>query len=306
MSRLPSATGAAALNVPAARQDALRQDALGPEAQALPTMALGSDKEEAPLVMVAVWSAKKSGTGEVYFAQVYGGSPDDLYFISSVGDLVNLLDNFASIEHLIILAHAYDDNILFGKTPAQLQASLASVMPAVKKLTFDGCTAGKEALQLYNMAVALKVSELQAWSYFHHMEVWGRPEKNPTPNEDLGAVLEFAAPYIPRGSSGAHVPASQLKAQFDAQGTFAVVTEFFTYNLEPELTFETLTARVTTPGPTGPPLPEPWTRVRTPSEAEFPRAAIEDLVITSSGGAEAAVSRLKSVDAPPYKVIIRP
>jgi hypothetical protein len=94
---LSSATGTAALNVPATPQGALRQDAIGGAPQALPTMALGSEKEAATLVMAAVWATKKFGTAELYFAQVHGGSADDLYYITSPEALMGLVSDFASI-----------------------------------------------------------------------------------------------------------------------------------------------------------------------------------------------------------------
>lgn len=303
MSPLPPG-GSAPLVVPATPQDATPQDALTNGSQALPTAALGTEKEKASLVMVAVWPTK--GTAEVYFAQVYGGSADGIYFMNSVETLKTMLADFESIEHLVILAHAFDDSVLFNRTAAQLQGDLAPYMPRVSKLTLDGCTAGKKPVQLYDMAKAFGVNELQAWTYFHHIEVWGRPEKNPDPNEDLAAVLEFASPYIPRGASGGTIPASQLQATFDRKRTFVVATEFFTYNLDDPLRFETLTDRVTHPGPTGPPLPEPWTRVRTPSEAQYPRSAVERLEITSRTAAEAAEVTVQALEAPPYRIVIRP
>jgi hypothetical protein len=299
----PGGTGP--LNVPATPQDALPQDALSNTAQALPQTAIGNEKENAAVVMVAVWSAK-GGTAEVYFAQVHGGASDDIYYMSSVQTLIDMLDDFESIEHLVILAHSFDDSVLFGRTAAQLTKDLAPVMPRVSKLTLDGCTAGRKPVELYDMAVAFRLTELSAWTYFHHIEVWGRPEEKPDPNENLAAVLEFAAPYVPRGASGASTPASQLQAWFDSNGTFTVATEFFTYNLDDHLTFETLTDRVTHPGPTGPPMPDPWTRVRTPSEAQFPRSAVERLEIASRAAAEAAASTVQAMEATPYRIVIRP
>jgi hypothetical protein len=57
---------------------------------------------------------------------------------------------------------------------------------------------------------------------------------------------------------------------------------------------------------TGPPLPEPWTRVRTPSEAEYPRVVVGDLHITSLLAAKGALAKVKAPEAMPYQVIIRP
>lgn len=298
--------GAAPLIVPATPQDALPQDALSNQAQVLPASALGTEKESAGLVMVAAWSAKAGGTAELYFAQVYGGSSDNVYYMTSVETLKVMLSDFASIEHLVVLAHSFDDSVLFGRTAAQLKTDLEPFMPRVTKLTLDGCTAGKNPVELYDMAEAFDLTELQAWTYFHHLEVWGRPEAKPNPGEDLAAVLAFASPYIPRDPVRATISATQLQATFDSTGTFTTVTEFFTYNLEDQLRFETLTDRVTQPGPTGPPLPEPWTRVRTPSEAEYPRSAVERIDVTSRTLAEDAAATVQALEAPPYRIVIRP
>jgi len=174
--------------------------------------------------MIGVWSMKKDGTGDMYFAQVYRGSSEDAYYITSAEALVSNLDTFESIDHLVILSHSFDESVAFGKTPKQLQAMLAPVLPKITTLTLDGCSAGRVPVQLWDMAVALDIHELQAWTYFHHFEVWGRParkEDHPDPNEDIDAVLQFASAYVPRGSSGATIPAEQMKAQLDSEHTFS-------------------------------------------------------------------------------------
>ena len=312
MTRVASPMGTSALYVQATPQSALRQDALSGGSAALPTMALGSDKTSANLVMAAVSSTQRFGTAPTYFSQVHGGNAADLHYITSPEVLMNLLAGFASIEHFVLLSHAFDDDIALGtasKTPAQLRDLLKPVMPRVARMTIDGCSAGRGAVQLFDMAEGLAIGELRAWSYFHHLEVWGRParqEDNPDPNEDLAAVLAFAEPYIPQGASGSRIPASRLLAEYGSNGTFAVITEFFTYNLEPDLEFETLTHRVTQPGPTGPPPPDPWTKVRLPSEAEYPRSACETITITSRNGAEIAADRTSAHEATPFQVVIRP
>jgi hypothetical protein len=306
MSPLPPATGSAALNVPATREEPLRQDALGGAAAALPTMSLGTEKEAARLVLVGVWSTKTDGTATLYFAEVYSGTSDHIEYSSNAQDFANILSYYSSIDHLVVLSHSYGEDVMYSKTPKQLTELLGPIMPKVRVLSLDGCSAGKVPEPLFDMAVALGIGEIQAWTYFHHLQVWGRPAKNTDPNEDLAAVLDFASPYVPRGSSGATIPASQMQGWMDSQKSFSVVTEFFTYNFKDDLRFETLTNRVTHPGPTGPPLPEPWTKVRTPSEAEYPRSAVEDLVIRSKADAAAATPVINATEAPPYRIIIRP
>lgn len=306
MSRLPSPTSAIAVNTRSIPGDALTTASLGRTADALPDAPIGTQKEEAALVMVTVYAAGKGGLAEQYFAQVYGGSADNVYYVTSPETLVDIVADYARIDHLVILGHGFSQHIALGtgsKTPKQLQAMLAPVMPKMTRMTIDGCMTGQDPVGLFDMAVGLGLAEVHAWTYFHHLEIWGRPEAKPDPAENLDAVIDFAAPYVPQGSTGGHVSASQLKA---SGGRFSVVTEFFTANLGDGTTFETLTDRVTHPGPTGPPLPDPWTTVRTPAEAEFPRSAVEALVVTSAAQAKDAAVKVTADRAMPYEVVLRP
>lgn len=309
MSPLPP-TPSNPLDVPATPETAIPESPLGKEAEALPTTAVGTEKRAAHLVMAAVPVTKKHGTAELYFQQVYKGEKKDLYFVTSLVELKSLLAGFSSVERLVLLSHATPSALQLEKqyTAQQLSAALqesAGAMPTIGTLTIDGCSIGQDPAGLFAMVGALPISKIEAWTYFHHFEVWGRPSITPDPTENLEAVLEFAAPYVPLGTTGRATTAAQLQAEFDETGTFEVMTEFFTYNLDSELDFEVLTAEVGH-APTGSPLllPEPWTRVRKNSEAQFPRSAVEDALVDSVASAGARADVVKADEAAPYRVIV--
>jgi len=308
MSPLPP-TPSTPLDVPATPQDATRESALGPAAQALPRAAVGGDKKEAHLIMAALGVTKKHGTAQLYFEQVYGGAQQDLYFVSSLADLKNVLAAFSKVERLVLLSHSSSSAIQLEKqyTPWQcVTAFLTGVgIPPIRTLTIDGCSVGQDPAGLLAMVNGLPIEKIEAWTYYHHLEVWGRPSNKPDPTEDLDAVLEFAAPYIPLGVAGRHMPVSQLQTAMEDQGTFKVLSEFFTLRLDSHLDFEALTAPIGHLPPEHPArIPEPWSRVRLNSEAQFPRAAIEHVSVDSVPSAEAQAKRFEADEAPPHKVVV--
>jgi hypothetical protein len=205
--------------VPVTPETAVPESALGNKAQALPTAAVGTDKEAAHLIMAAVPLTKKHGTAELYFQQVYGGSKSDLHYVGSLTELKSLLSGFASVERLVVLSHATPSAILLEKqyTPGQLSTALQTgdPMPPIGTLTIDGCTIGQDPAGLFGMVSALPIEKIEAWTYYHHFEVWGRPSNEPDPAENLSAVLEFAAPYVPLGTAG--IPS--LHGDWDSTGT---------------------------------------------------------------------------------------
>jgi hypothetical protein len=274
--------------------DALPGDAVATGPEVLPKEAIKKELKHAPLLMLTIHDFKTVAAR--YFGQVYRGS--DVRAFSSPDQLYGMLAEYSQIDRLVILAHAFNDQILLGSvqlTIGQLQANLDKIsMPRIGTLNFDGCTVGKAASQLYEFAKNFAIPTVEAFTYFHHIEIWKRYRTNV--NFPVQPEIDYEAPYLPIDTSGAHVEAAVLKAEF-AQGGYTQVSEFFTYLYEESLTFEALL-------PTAgwdlnlPPSLEPLRQVRRVEDGRYPRSALTSVELTSS---EAAANFTTQVNPPPPK-----
>jgi hypothetical protein len=305
------ATPAAPLQVPATPTGALRNDATGQSNKVLATAATASGKRAGGRVMLT--TALFSAVGEALYQQTQGVPPDEVVFIRSAEEMRDRLAAYSSIEHVSVLIHMIKDALLFDdsrqKTLSQLQTVLDGSVPRIARWSFDGCEIGRGTASLYAFAEHFGVERLEAWTHYHHIEKWGRTTTRPVTAAEITAMhteVERAANFLAKGDAGATYSASEIEATLQQGKSVELISEFFTYGEEEHMVFanvledprwfDTMIQQ---------PVLQPWTKVRHPSEAWYPRTAANSRAISSAQEASAFELYFES-NPELYRVVILP
>lgn len=227
---LPGLTGGRALAVPATPSTPLADASLSRSAEVLTQAPLGTQPAaRARLVLV---DASVAGTLVTqFFAQVYGVT-EPITPVSSWNDVAREIGAYASIGELYILSHAVYGAISIDgsqKTPSQVADLLQPIMPPTSSFRIEGCVLGHALDGLHDLAVRLKVAQVQAWTYWHVLDWWNVP-----PTGDINAALaQFsplaaaAQPYLPASPDGLRtIDVPTQEAAFTASA-LALAAEYF-------------------------------------------------------------------------------
>jgi hypothetical protein len=304
------ATPDAPLQVPATPTGALRQDATGRANEVLATGATATGKRAGGRILFT--TALFSAYGEALYQQTQGVPPDEVHFVTSAEEFRDRLAEYSSIAHVSVLIHMAEDELLFDtqqRTLSQVQRVLDGSVPRIARWSFDGCEVGRGTASLYAFAEHFHVERMEAWTHFHHIEPWGKTTTGPASAAGIAAIhteVERAANFLAKGDAGATYSSSEIEASLQQGTSVQLVSEFFTYNLEQGMVFadvlndprwfDTMTQQ---------PVLQPWTTVRHPSDAWYPRTAA--ITRTVSSPQEAGAFELYFQSNPElYRVVILP
>lgn len=304
------ATPDTALQVPATPVTPLPTAATGKANQVLATGATAPKKRKGGRVLVT--EASLSSMAQSLFLQTQGVPPDEVVLVKSAEDFRDRLAEYSSIDHLAILLHMVEDELLFAEKQRSLsetQAVIEGSVPPIARWTFDGCGIGRGTSSLYAFAEHFGVARMEGWTHYHHLEVWGKTVTGIPSAATIAAQhteLEHAANFLPKGDAGATYTASEMEALMQQGLSFDCVSEFFTYNYEPDMTFaDVLNDPRWVDTVTGQPVLQPWNAVRHPSEAWYPRTAAQTRVVSSQQEASAFEVYFES-NPELYRVVILP
>lgn len=225
-----SATGTRALDVPATPGTPLRDASLTRGADVLSQAPLGTTAAARDR-LVLVDTSLSSSLVTQFFAQVYGiTSP--LTGVSSWSDVEREVRACSSIGELLLFSHAVYSAASIGgvqKTPSQIADLLAPVMPPTATLRFEGCVLGHALDGLHDLALRLRIGQVQAWTFWHYLDWW-----NPFPTGDPAAALAkfsplavVAEPYLPASADGARtISVAVQEASFSANA-LSLAAEYF-------------------------------------------------------------------------------
>ena len=280
------ATPAAPLQVPATPSGALRNDATGQSNKVLATGATAPGKRAGGRVLLT--TASLSAAGEALYQQMQGVPPDEVFFVTSGEAMRDRLAEYSSIEHVSVLLHTLENELLFDTkqlTLAQVQTVLDGSVPRIARWSFDGCEIGRGTASLYAFAAHFGIVRMEAWTHYHHIEPWGKTTTRPVTAAEIAAMhteVERAANFLAKGDAGATYTSSEIEATLLQGKSVELLSEFFTFDYESTMVFadvlndprwfDTLTQQ---------PVLQPWTKVRHPSEAWYPRTAAITRVVDS-------------------------
>ncbi|MCC6930530.1 MAG: hypothetical protein IT359_16200 [Gemmatimonadaceae bacterium] len=304
------ATPDTALQVPATPVTPLSNAATGTNNQVLATGATSPKKRKGGRVLVTQPSL--SSVAEVLFEQTQGVPPDEVVYVESAEQFRDRLAEYSSIDHLAILLHMIEDELLFAqkqRTLAETQVVIEGSVPPIARWTFDGCGIGRGTSALYAFAEHFGVARMEGWTHYHHLESWGKVVSGVPSAATIAAQhteLERAANFLPKGDAGATYSASEMESLMQQGTSFTYLSEFFTYYGEDSLVFaNVLTDPRWTDSITGQPVLQPWAAVRHPTEAWYPRTAAVTRVVSSPQ--EASAFELYFDSNPQlYRVVIMP
>jgi hypothetical protein len=303
------ATPDAPVLVPATPTSALRQDATGQANKVLATGATAPRKRTGRRILIT--TAEFKSYGEELYLQTQGVAPDEVVLVATPEDLRQALAEYSSIDHLMLLMHMVEDELLFDVKQlslSQMQTVLDGSVPPIARWSFEGCNIGRGTGALYDFAAHFGVARTEAWTHFHHVEHWGKTVTMPASERQIAEMhneVERAANFLSKGDAGATYSASEIEASLRQGTSVTLVSEFFTYDPESSLFFTDVLNDSAWVDSFGQPVLQPWTTVRYPTEARYPRAAAQTRVIASP--AEAAAFELYFSSNPVlYRVVLLP
>lgn len=304
------ATPDTALQVPATPVTPLPNAATGKANQVLATGATSPRKRKGGRVLVTQPSL--SSMAERLYEQTQGVPPDEVVFVKSAEDFRDRLAEYSSIDHLSILLHMVEDELLFEskqRSLSETQAVIEGSVPPIARWTFDGCGIGRGTASLYAFAEHFGVARMEGWTHFHHLEPWGMAVTGIPSAATIAAqhvTVERAGNFLPKGDAGATYTASEMEALMQQGTSFEYISEFFTYDYEEQMKFaDVLNDPRWVDTITGQPVLQPWTAVRHPSEAWYPRTAAKTRVVSSQQEASAFEVYFGS-NPELYRVVILP
>ncbi|MFN8668053.1 MAG: hypothetical protein U0164_12820 [Gemmatimonadaceae bacterium] len=304
------ATPDTALQVPATPVTPLPNAATGKANQVLAAGATAPKKRKGGRILVT--TSEFRAVAEALYLQTQGVPPDEVRLVTSAEALRDVLAEYSSVDHLSILIHMVEDELLFDTKQlslSQTQTVLDGSVPPIARWSFDGCGIGRGTSSLYAFAEHFGVARMEGWTHYHHIEPWGKTVTGPVSAAQIAGIhteVERAANFLAKGDAGATYTASEIEASLQQGTSVQLESEFFTYNYESSMVFaDVLNDPRWVDAVTGQPVLQPWTAVRHPSEGWYPRAAAVTRVVSSQAEASAFETFFQS-DPRLYRVVIIP
>lgn len=286
------ATPTTPLDVPATPSGATPNAATGKGNQVLATGATSPGKRKGQRIVITL--SKYVAEAKALYQQTQGLDPTEVRTVRSPEDLRALFAEYSEIDHVSMLIHMYADELLFETRQvnlAQAQTILDGSVPRITRWTFDGCCIGRASATLYAFTEHFGIGLVEAWTHFHHVQLysflaWGSPSA-----DKLATVhpqVERAVNFFAKGDAGATYTSNEIEAQLQHGTSVTLVSEVLTYDYEDTLRFEDVLSDARwVNSMTGQPDPQPWTSVRDPREAWYPRVAARKWPIDSQAAATA-------------------